>query len=71
MPVDHYENFPVASLLVPARLRQSIEVIYRFARSADDILWRRGKLGLRLSAARCARLQQYVEERLARTGAKE
>ena len=37
MPVDHYENFPVASLLVPARLRQSIEVIYRFARSADDI----------------------------------
>ncbi len=37
MPVDHYENFPVASLLVPARLRQPIEVIYRFARSADDI----------------------------------
>jgi phytoene/squalene synthetase len=37
MPVDHYENFPVASILVPARLRQPIEVIYRFARSADDI----------------------------------
>lgn len=37
MPVDHYENFPVASLLVPARLRKPIEVIYRFARSADDI----------------------------------
>ena len=37
MPVDHYENFPVASLLVPARLRPPIEVIYRFARSADDI----------------------------------
>lgn len=37
MPVDHYENFPVASLLVPAPLRQPIEVIYRFARSADDI----------------------------------
>jgi squalene synthase HpnC len=37
MSVDHYENFPVASLLVPARLRQPIEVIYRFARSADDI----------------------------------
>ena len=37
MPVDHYENFPVASLLVPARLRRPIEVIYRFARSADDI----------------------------------
>ena len=37
MPVDHYENFPVASLLVPARLRRPIEVIYHFARSADDI----------------------------------
>ncbi|MBI2307522.1 MAG: squalene synthase HpnC [Rhodocyclales bacterium] len=37
MPVDHYENFPVASLLLPQRLRQPIEAIYRFARSADDI----------------------------------
>jgi len=37
MSVDHYENFPVASILVPAPLRRPIEVIYRFARSADDI----------------------------------
>ncbi|MDR1995892.1 squalene synthase HpnC [Azonexus sp.] len=37
MSVDHYENFPVASLLVPARLRRPIEAIYRFARNADDI----------------------------------
>ncbi|MGB8147984.1 MAG: squalene/phytoene synthase family protein, partial [Azonexus sp.] len=37
MPVDHYENFPVASFLVPAPLRRPIELIYRFARSADDI----------------------------------
>ena len=37
MPVDHYENFPVASLLLPARLRRPVEAIYRFARSADDI----------------------------------
>jgi len=37
MPVDHYENFPVASLLLPRRLRRPIETIYRFARSADDI----------------------------------
>ena len=37
MPVGHYENFPVASLLLPRRLRAPIEVIYRFARSADDI----------------------------------
>lgn len=37
MPVDHYENFPVASFLVPRHLRRPIETIYRFARSADDI----------------------------------
>lgn len=37
MPVDHYENFPVASLLLPARLRPAVEAIYAFARSADDI----------------------------------
>jgi phytoene synthase len=37
MPVDHYENFPVASLLLPARLREPVTAIYGFARSADDI----------------------------------
>jgi squalene synthase HpnC len=37
MPVDHYENFPVASILLPARLRPAVEAIYRFARSADDL----------------------------------
>ncbi|MFT3850747.1 MAG: squalene synthase HpnC [Propionivibrio sp.] len=37
MPVDHYENFPVASILLPARLRRPVEAIYRFARGADDI----------------------------------
>jgi squalene synthase HpnC len=34
--VGHYENFPVASLLIPAPLREPIKVIYRFARTADD-----------------------------------
>ena len=37
MPVNHYENFPVASCLLPKRLRSPVEAIYRFARSADDI----------------------------------
>ncbi|WP_426317988.1 squalene synthase HpnC [Pseudoduganella sp. R-43] len=37
MSVDHYENFPVASILVPRRLRPAVETIYAFARSADDI----------------------------------
>ncbi len=36
MSAGHYENFPVASLLVPARLRDAVGIIYRFARSADD-----------------------------------
>jgi squalene synthase HpnC len=34
--VDHYENFPVASRLVPAALRPAVVAIYRFARAADD-----------------------------------
>ena len=37
MPVDHYENFPVASFLLPRALRGSVTDLYRFARSADDI----------------------------------
>lgn len=32
----HYENFPVASLLLPARVRPAIQAIYAFARIADD-----------------------------------
>jgi len=36
MSVGHYENFPVASVLLPAPLRHPVSVIYRFARSADD-----------------------------------
>jgi squalene synthase HpnC len=36
MAVDHYENFPVASILLPPALRVPIAAIYRFARSADD-----------------------------------
>jgi squalene synthase HpnC len=37
VPVAHYENFPVASWLLPASLRGPVETIYRFARTADDI----------------------------------
>ncbi len=35
--VDHYENFPVASILMPKRLRKPVAAIYHFARAADDI----------------------------------
>lgn len=37
MAVDHYENFPVASILLPRRLQRAVRDIYRFARSADDL----------------------------------
>jgi len=32
----HYENFPVASHLLPRHLREPVSVIYAFARTADD-----------------------------------
>lgn len=37
MAVEHYENFPVASFLLPRHLQRAVRDIYRFARSADDI----------------------------------
>lgn len=37
MSVDHYENFPVASVLCPPALRPAVVAIYHFARTADDI----------------------------------
>lgn len=35
--VNHYENFPVASLLCPPALRPAVQAIYHFARTADDL----------------------------------
>lgn len=32
----HYENFPVASFLLPARMRPHVAAVYAFARVADD-----------------------------------
>lgn len=32
----HYENFPVASVLLPSRMRPHVAAIYAFARTADD-----------------------------------
>lgn len=36
LATTHYENFPVASCLLPMRLRRPISMIYAFARQADD-----------------------------------
>src|SRR5271170_4809272 len=33
---SHYENFPVASLLLPRESRPHIAALYAFARTADD-----------------------------------
>ena len=56
--VDHYENFPVASALIPARLRPAIASIYWFARSADDI----ADEGNALASARLASLGIYRQQ---------
>ncbi|HVK39710.1 MAG TPA: squalene synthase HpnC [Candidatus Kapabacteria bacterium] len=37
MAREHYENFPVGSLLVPKELRRHVHSIYAFSRIADDI----------------------------------
>ena len=55
MSVAHYENFPVASLLLPARLRSPVAIIYRFARSADDF----ADEGNDTPVARLAKLEAY------------
>ena len=58
MSVGHYENFPVASLLLPAALRAPVEVIYRFARSADDF----ADEGSDPAEVRLQKLQRYREQ---------
>jgi len=37
MARSHYENFPVASRLLPAAMRPHVAAVYAFARAADDI----------------------------------
>lgn len=34
---QHYENFPVASFILPAKIRTAVTVVYVFARRADDL----------------------------------
>ena len=57
MPVDHYENFPVASWLLPAPVRRPIEAIYCFARGADDV----ADEGVASDAERLAGLERYLD----------
>ena len=58
LSVGHYENFPVASALLPRRLRTAVVAIYRFARAADDI----ADEGDATAEARLAGLAGYARE---------
>lgn len=53
--VDHYENFPVASVLCPPALRPAVAAIYHFARTADDI----ADEGSASPGERLAQLERY------------
>ena len=58
MSVNHYENFPVASWLMPANLRPAIRAIYAFARTADDF----ADEGDHSDAERHALLEAYQQD---------
>jgi phytoene synthase len=58
MAVDHYENFPVASILLPKHLRRAVEIIYHFARQADDF----ADEGDMPDAERLAKLDEFRTE---------
>ena len=55
--VNHYENFPVASILCPPALRAPVLAIYHFARTADDL----ADEGDASAAERLASLRNYRE----------
>lgn len=60
---EHYENFPVASVLLPAPMRPHIAAIYAFARRADDFADEPGPDAderLRLLAAWSERLDRGI-----------
>ena len=58
MAVDNYENFPVASILLPRRIRRAVEIIYHFAREADDF----ADEGDMPDAERLAKLDEFRAE---------
>ena len=67
---SHYENFPVASVLVPARMRRHIAAVYAFSRTADDFAdepTRSADLRLELLDDWQARLRRSVSQSPPRT----
>lgn len=68
----HYENFPVASLLLPAPMRPAVSAIYAFARRADDFADEPGPSDaerIRLLDDWQARLRRCVDDDWTSTGA--
>lgn len=55
---DHYENFPVASILLPKKIRKHVAAIYAFARNADDF----ADEGTLDNNVRLAKLDDYERE---------
>jgi phytoene synthase len=65
---SHYENFPVASRLLPAAMRPHVAAVYAFARAADDI----ADEGTAPAAVRLTQLDTWrsrLHEAVARPGA--
>lgn len=59
----HYENFPVASLLIPKSKRKFIAAIYAFARIADDIA-DEGNLNPEIRIARLIKYKDLFDNRI-------
>jgi squalene synthase HpnC len=61
----HYENFPVASVLIPRSIRRHVAAVYAFARAADDFADEGDRPAddrLRLLEGWLARLRQTCDE---------
>ena len=63
MSVNHYENFPVGSLVLPRRLRKPVHAVYAFARTADDIA-DEGEVADAVRLCRLEELQKELDEKL-------
>ena len=54
----HYENFPVASLLLPKKQRDAAVILYKYARECDDI----ADEGTSHAKERMTQLQPYMDD---------
>jgi phytoene/squalene synthetase len=64
---SHYENFPVASRLLPASMRPHVAAVYAFSRVADDIA-DEGDVPAALRQARLGIWRERLHEAVASLG---